>query len=247
MVRPRVRIRFSKRSALRLIGHRDLMRSLERTFRRAGLPLCMSEGYRPKPRMHFPLALAVGMEGRREVMELQLHEPPAADELLARLRPQAPCGLGFESLEILPPCGAPGVPGTVADGRGSRVIKARAVNASYCIAVPPSRVSGLEEKIQRLLSASAFPIRCAKRAAAIDVRAGLLDLALRKVETPTRIASEDPSPAMEVGIDEHVLEWRLKSDPGGSAGPRHVLAALELDDLERQGIVLIRSDVEIDS
>ena len=52
------------------------MRSLERLFRRAGLSLGMSEGYRPKPRMNFPLALAVGIEGRREVMELELNEAP---------------------------------------------------------------------------------------------------------------------------------------------------------------------------
>ena len=103
MVRPRVRIRFSKQSTLRLIGHRDLMRSLERLFRRAGLSLGMSEGYRPKPRMNFPLALAVGIEGRREVMELEVNEAPPADELLARLRAQAPPGLRIESLEVLPP------------------------------------------------------------------------------------------------------------------------------------------------
>src|SRR5271166_338212 len=131
MVRPRVRIRFSKQSALRLIGHRDLMRSLERLFHRAGLSLGMSEGYRPKPRMNFPLALAVGIEGRREVMELELNLAPTADELLARLQPQAPPGLRIESLEVLPP-GHP---------------KARPVSASYQIAIPPSRLPGLEETV----------------------------------------------------------------------------------------------------
>ncbi len=70
MVRPRVRIRFAKQSALRLIGHRELTSSLERLFRRAGLSLGMSGGYRPKPRLNFPLALAVGIEGRREAWNL---------------------------------------------------------------------------------------------------------------------------------------------------------------------------------
>ena len=220
MVRPRVRIRFSKQSALRLIGHRDLMRSLERLFRRAGLSLGMSEGYRPKPRMNFPLALAVGIEGRREVMELELNEAPPADELLARLQPQAPPGLRFESLEVLPP----GSPGT-------RLRVARAVSASYQIAVtrstgcPASRLPGLEERIQRLLSASTSLIRRPNRSAPIDLRAALLALALR----------------------DGSLEMRLKTDPGGSAGPRDVLAALGLEDLEHEGTVLTRSDVEIDS
>jgi len=209
MVRPRVRIRFSKKSALRLIGHRDLMRSLERLFRRAGLSLGMSEGYRPKPRVNFPLALAVGIEGRREVMELELNEAPAADELLARMQSQAPPGLCIESLEVLPP--------------GCR--KARAVSASYQMAIPVSRLPGLEERIQRLLSASTLLIRRPNRSAPIDVCASLLALALRN----------------------EILEMRLRTDPGGGAGPRDVLAALELDDLEREGIALTRTDVEIDS
>ncbi len=209
MVRPRVRIRFSKQSALRLIGHRDLMCSLERLFHRAGLSLGMSEGYRPKPRVNFPLALAVGIEGRREVMELELNEAPTADELLARLQSQAPPGLRIESLEVLPP--------------GSRT--ARAVSASYQVSIPVPRLPGLEERIQRLLSASTSLIRRPNRSAPIDLRASLLALAL------------------VVGT----LEMQLKTDPGGSAGPRDVLAALGLENLEHEGTVLTRTDVEIDS
>jgi radical SAM-linked protein len=198
------------------------MRSLERLFRRAGLSLGMSEGYRPKPRMNFPLALAVGIEGRREVMELELNEAPpsATDELLARLQSQAPPGLRIESLEVLPPEGHP------LAGR-----KARAVSASYRIAIPVSRLPGLEAKVRRLLSASTLPIRRPNRSAPIDLRASLLALALRE----------------EGHSGLRVLEMRLKTDPGGSAGPRDVLAALGLEDLEHEGTALTRSDVEIDS
>ena len=94
MVRQRVRIRFCKQGDLRLIGHRDLMRCLERLFRRAGLALGMSEGFHPKPRMTFPSALAVGIEGIDEVMEFELAEPLAAAELLRRLAAAGPAGTG---------------------------------------------------------------------------------------------------------------------------------------------------------
>ena len=83
-------MRFCKQGDLRLIGHRDLMRCLERVFRRAGLPLAMSQGFHPKPRMTFPLALAVGIEGIDEVMELELAESYTAEEVLGRLSPHAP-------------------------------------------------------------------------------------------------------------------------------------------------------------
>ena len=62
-IRQRVRIRFRKSGDLRLIGHRDLVRAWERAFRRAALPLGMSEGFHPKPRMSIPAALGLGIEG----------------------------------------------------------------------------------------------------------------------------------------------------------------------------------------
>jgi len=102
MVRQRVRMRFCKQGDLRLIGHRDLMRCLERLFRRAGLPLAMSQGFHPKPRMTFPSALALGIEGVDEVLELELTESPPAEELLQRLTPHAPPGLGPKSSRKAP-------------------------------------------------------------------------------------------------------------------------------------------------
>ncbi|MBC7337876.1 MAG: DUF2344 domain-containing protein, partial [Clostridia bacterium] len=85
-VRQRVRIRFSKTGDLRFIGHHDLVRTLERLFRRAELPLAFSQGFHPKPKISFPLALALGLEGRNEVLELELTEALSTDEILARLQ-----------------------------------------------------------------------------------------------------------------------------------------------------------------
>jgi radical SAM-linked protein len=207
MVRPRVRIRFTKQADLRLIGHRDLMRCLERLFRRAGLALGMSEGFHPKPRMTFPLALAVGIEGDDEIMELELAEEPRAEELLARLRPQSPPGLRFLSAEILPP--------------GSR--KARVRSAVYEVAIPPPRCAGLSERVARLLASPSCPVRRPHRERTVDLRASLEALVLRG----------------------EVLEMRLRVDQDAVAGPRDVLAALGLQDLERDGACLKRTTVEV--
>jgi radical SAM-linked protein len=207
MVRQRVRIRFCKQGDLRLIGHRDLMRCFERLFRRAGLPLGMSEGFHPKPRMTFPLALAVGIEATDEVMELELAEPLAADEVLQRLRPQAPPGLTIRSAEVVPP------------GSG----KARVGRVSYQASIPPQHFDGLCERIDQLLAGSSCPVHRPNRHAPIDLRPLLEELALR----------------------EGVLEMRLHSGRGGDAGPRDVLAALSLPDLEQQGVRLRRNAVEV--
>jgi len=138
------------------------MRCLERLFRRAGLPLGFSEGFHPKPRMTFPSALAVGIEGSDEVMELELTEAPAAAELLTRLAAHAPPGLVIRGAEVLPP--------------GSK--KAQVRRAEYRATVPPRLRAGLEERIGRLLASSAWPVPRPRRAP-VDVRAGLEELALR--------------------------------------------------------------------
>ena len=101
MIRLRVRIRFRKQGDLRLISHRDLVRAFERMFRRAGLKLGMSEGYHPKVRMTFPSALALGIQGDDEVMEVELAEVLSANELSEKLVSVLPPGLSIKDIQIL--------------------------------------------------------------------------------------------------------------------------------------------------
>ena len=98
VVRHRVQIRFSKSGNLRYIGHRDLLRTMERLLRRAQLPVSMSEGFHPKVRMSFPSALALGVAGEEEVVELDLTEPVATEEVLEKLNGASCAGLAFLSV-----------------------------------------------------------------------------------------------------------------------------------------------------
>jgi len=208
MVRQRVRIRFGKQGDLRLIGHRDLVRCLERLFRRAGVKLEMSRGFHPKPRMTFPSALALGIEGIDEVMEVCLADAERAEQLLRRLVSHAPAGLTIRSLQVLP--------------QGTR--KCRVRRAGYRMAIPPQRRPGLAPRIDRLLARSSCPVRRPNRRAALDLRPLLEALTLR----------------------QGVLEMRLRTADGATTSPRDVLAALDLQDLQQQGVYLTRTLVEID-
>jgi radical SAM-linked protein len=207
MVRLRVRIRFSKRDDLRWIGHRDLMRCFERIFRRAELPLGRSEGFHPKPRMTFPLPLAVGIAGADEVMEFELADTLTAEEIQSRLAPQLPGGLKLNSVEVLP----------------TGVKKALVRSASYEAAIPAPLTSGLAERIDRLLAQPACPIARSHGRSTVDIRPLLETLA----------------------FSNGILSMRMRIDQSGSAGPREVLKALALDDLESQGVSLARTAVEI--
>ena len=132
MVRHRVRIRFRKEGDLRLIGHRDLARAWERIFRRAGIALRMSEGFHPKPRMVFASALAMGVIGADEALDVELAEPRSADELLSALAERLPEGLSIKSLAILP-----------ADAPNTRVER-----ATFELNVPPERREAVAERLQ---------------------------------------------------------------------------------------------------
>jgi radical SAM-linked protein len=105
----KVRLRFAKRGDLRLVSHHDLMRCLERTLRRARLPVAVSQGFNPRPKAVFALALGLGIEGRREVLELELAEPMEPAEVLRRLAASAPPGFDFLEAEAI----APGRPAPV--------------------------------------------------------------------------------------------------------------------------------------
>ncbi len=97
----RVRIRFSKTGDLKLISHRDMVRAFERLFRRAGVELAMSQGFHPRPLMTFPDALALGVVGLDEVMDLTLAVQVDPTEFRDLLDQKSPPGLRIKSVELL--------------------------------------------------------------------------------------------------------------------------------------------------
>jgi radical SAM-linked protein len=160
----RVRLRFAKRGDLRWIGHLDLVRCLERMVRRARLPIAVSQGFNPRPKIHFPAPLALGIEGRREVVELELSEPRTVEEIRSGLAAEAPEGLEFGDAEVAP------------SKKSGRV-----VSASYELAVPPERLEALRDALAHLL-AQDHAIHARRRddgpAVSVDVRAGVLAASL---------------------------------------------------------------------
>lgn len=153
-IRQRIRIRFRKEGELRLISHRDLLRTLERLFRRAELPLGMSEGFHPKPRMSFPSALAVGIAGTDEVMELELVQERTADEVSALLAPHLPPGLAINSVEVMPP--------------GARKAQVRFVR--FEVPVPTERQSAANQRIAHLLAEEQHVVQREEGRGPVDVR-----------------------------------------------------------------------------
>jgi radical SAM-linked protein len=209
MVQQRVRIRFRKQDDLRLISHRDLARVWERLLRRAAVRPVMSEGFHPRPRLSFPSALAVGVVGLDEVVEMELADTWQSDELLALLGPRCPDGLVINSIDTLPPL--------------SR--QAQVQRVAFEMPIPADRLDALSQRIDELLGADCHFIERDDGQKPIDLRA-LLE---------------------EVQLVDGVLRMQMRVTPKGSVRPREVLAALELEDLEQQGLYLSRTTVELEA
>ena len=68
--RTRIRLRYSKIGRIRFTSHRDVARIWERSLRRTGLPVAQTEGFSPRAKLHFGLALATGYESDAEYLDV---------------------------------------------------------------------------------------------------------------------------------------------------------------------------------
>ncbi len=101
----RVRVRFSKLGKLRWTSHRDVARMWERATRRAQLPVALTSGFNPRPRLSFGLALSTGHESVAEYLDVELAQAPAVPpaEWPELLTPALPVGLAvLAAVEIDP-------------------------------------------------------------------------------------------------------------------------------------------------
>ena len=169
MPSPKVRLRFAKRGDLRLVSHHDLMRCLERMARRAELPLAQSQGFNPRPKIAFTLALALGIEGHHEVVEMELAEPMEPAEVLRRLAAVSPPGLEWLDAE---------------DPGPGRPAQAEAVR--YALPVPADRRDAARAALADFLARDRWPYTRHRpdRTVEIDLRPFLLEADLETRRDP---------------------------------------------------------------
>ncbi len=104
-----LRIRWTKQGRIRFTSHRDVARIWERGVRKAGLPVVYSQGFVPRQRLSFGLALAVGQESEAEYLDIQTNLPPVQEsaihnaELRHRLSNALPEGMEVVAAAALEP------------------------------------------------------------------------------------------------------------------------------------------------
>lgn len=78
------------------------MKVFERAIRRANIPIAMTKGFNPHPKLSIPLALSVGVIGKDEVLELELLKPISPGIFIEHLSRQLPKEIQILSGEVVP-------------------------------------------------------------------------------------------------------------------------------------------------
>ena len=96
-----VRIRFTKLGKVRFVGHRDVARLFERSLRKTDVRVAYTEGFSPRPKIAFGLALSTGHESLAEYLDIALPEDRDVDvsDLPGRLSPALPPGIDVVAAE----------------------------------------------------------------------------------------------------------------------------------------------------
>lgn len=99
----KLRVRSTKLGKVRFTSHRDAARLWERALRRAELPIASTEGFTPRPKISFGLALPTAAESIAEYTDLELrHDIDATDVDLATLPERLSAALprGFDVVDV---------------------------------------------------------------------------------------------------------------------------------------------------
>jgi len=87
------KISYTKQKQAKYFGHLEFVGILLRAIRRAGIPLCYSEGYHPKPKISFNDPLPLGIESNREFFIVTASRPERPEKIINSLNRQLPDGI----------------------------------------------------------------------------------------------------------------------------------------------------------
>lgn len=102
MLRQKLIVIFAKTGLMRFISHLDLMRLFQRASRRARLPVALSQGFSPHPKIGFKRALKLGLESQDEEAIFQIEGWIKPVEFKERLQAQLPEGIQITEVKIQP-------------------------------------------------------------------------------------------------------------------------------------------------
>lgn len=211
----RIRLRYAKLGRAAYRGHLDLVRVLPRIFRRAGMPLYYSAGFRPKPEMTFGPALSLGLASLGEYVDVKIDGDRgfSLENLPARLNAVSELGLTFLDAIVL----------GEQDRRITRVIE----QAVYVVGVPHSVLTerglgSLDALRERIAARSSGDLTVLRTIEGIGKK---VDVGRYLVEV-TGGEGEEVLERAGIGGRLVPIRLRLRIEGGGGARPNEAVEAL---------------------
>ena len=93
-------IAFSKKGDLKFISHLDLMRLLTRALRRADIPVRITQGFNPHPKLSLSRAIKVGLESDHEEARINVRWPVEPKDFLDNVNRALPEGIRVVSASL---------------------------------------------------------------------------------------------------------------------------------------------------
>lgn len=99
----RLRVKYRKVGRLRFLGHLEILRTIDRSIRRSGLPFAVTRGFSPHMRIDFCSALPVGVSSECEYFDVILTELVPAERALELLVASIPRDLAPSEAHYVDP------------------------------------------------------------------------------------------------------------------------------------------------
>jgi radical SAM-linked protein len=190
----RYRGAFRKVGAAKFLSHLDLLRTMSRALRRAGVSLKYSQGFNPRPLMSFSPALAVGIESQEEFLDFQSGTPLKSDAL-ERISEALPEELRFARVAPLP--------------EGAPSLSAAITAATYLARMPDEGGAGrdeLRDAVDAFNGASERFIDKVRKERSVS-------LDLKRFVGPVELVEEaSAGPALRFGVTLDQTEGSVKPD-----------------------------------
>ena len=134
--------KFTKEENIKFISHLDVLKTIQKNIRRAGLPVEFSQGFNPHMNTSIAQPLSVGVYSSGEYMDMILTTETDEQEIIDKLNATAPSGIKYISALAIPY-----TPGDKKVPQAMALIDA----ARYTIKIKYSDVSNLEEEMTNLI------------------------------------------------------------------------------------------------
>jgi radical SAM-linked protein len=144
-------IKFKKGSDIKFVAHLDIMRAIQRTFKRAQLPVDYSNGFNPHMKLSIAQPLSVGMYSIGEYLDIDFKEEVNNEDIINKFNSSSTKDL--ELLQVVPIK-------ELYDKDGKKIPQSMATvdNASYEIRIKYENTNSLEAELLNLLKESEWNI-----------------------------------------------------------------------------------------